>query len=36
MQYNLVFDYVGFFMLIVMLLYFRPKGQSALASYRVF
>ncbi|MCR5128598.1 MAG: EAL domain-containing protein [Lachnospiraceae bacterium] len=36
MQYNLVFDYVGLFMLIVMLLYFRPKGQSALASYRVF
>ena len=36
MQYNLIFDYVGIFMLIVMLLYFRPKGQSALASYRVF
>ena len=36
MQYNLTFDYVGLVMLIVLLLYFRPKGHSALASYRVF
>ncbi len=36
MQYDLYFDFVGIAMLLVLLLYFRPKGLSALPSYRMY